>query len=618
MAGRSMRRLIGNTPLLSLALHILQRAYETRLIAPGDPIAEATSGNTGISFAAIGRAMGHPVTVFMPDWMSTERIALISSFGASVVLVSKADGGFLGSIARADAMKVADPRTFLPHQFSNEANIDAHFTGTGPEIWLQLQGQGLTPDAFVAGVGTGGTVMGVGRYLKSRKPSVTVHPLEHTLHGRRRQAGQLGRLLRPRVRHAHAVVRRQPPPGEQPRRAGLDRGEHVRDVGRGQIREGVKRDRPRRTACEDAVEHERLYVDVQIERAANALHHGHRPAARVRHTAFSRPDPQVAEARSEPHGHDGAAPRVIPREAIAQPGRQAQHPLHPTAQHTRGGGPGLPHGHVREHMVHQMRGPLGHAAPGATGTAPASCTGERHEPIEAAGLAANPRDPARQPAAAEEVAALLLDEPRQAFAIAHPSGLRTERVEVIADDAGEHTPGGTPRFIPRRRHRHAWAGGVRRANGALTRHGRLSANRGRPRDSSCVRGRRHALSNLHTTVRVPRLNRPACTGFVRPAVRARRVESRQPNVLRIKAPPGRATVVAGAPSGRNPNATFRRALPDRGNRPADVRGAVAILCHRREWDWTRCRPKPHADSVRRDHRRGKADGLPARAASMGR
>jgi len=202
----SLRRLIGNTPLLALefrvdgeprtiyakyeplnltgsikdrmALHILRRAYETGAIAAGDPIAEATSGNTGISFAAIGRSLGHPVTVFMPDWMSAERIALISSFGASVVLVSKTDGGFLGSIARADAMKDANPRTFLPHQFSNEANIDAHFTGTGPEIWLQLQSQQLAPDAFVAGVGTGGTVMGVGRYLKQQRPAIAVHPLE--------------------------------------------------------------------------------------------------------------------------------------------------------------------------------------------------------------------------------------------------------------------------------------------------------------------------------------------------------------------------------------------------------------------------------------------------------
>ena len=203
---RAMQRLIGNTPLLALtfrldgeprtiyakyeplnftgsikdrmALHILQRAYEHGEIAPGDPIAEATSGNTGISFCAIGRALGHPVTVFMPDWMSAERIALISSFGASVMLVSKADGGFVGAIARADAIKDANPRTFLPHQFSNDANVEAHAAGTGPEIWKQLAAAGLTPDAFVAGVGTGGTVMGVGRFLKSRRPAVRVHPLE--------------------------------------------------------------------------------------------------------------------------------------------------------------------------------------------------------------------------------------------------------------------------------------------------------------------------------------------------------------------------------------------------------------------------------------------------------
>ena len=201
-----MRRLIGNTPLLSLffkvrgeprtiyakyeplnltgsikdrmALHILERAYESGQIAAGDPIAEATSGNTGISFAAIGRALGHPVTIFMPDWMSSERISLISSFGASIVLVSKADGGFLGAIDRANAMKHTQPRTFLPHQFSNAANIDAHVAGTGPEIWAQLQSHGLTPDAFVAGVGTGGTVMGAGRFLKSKHQAVRVHPLE--------------------------------------------------------------------------------------------------------------------------------------------------------------------------------------------------------------------------------------------------------------------------------------------------------------------------------------------------------------------------------------------------------------------------------------------------------
>jgi cysteine synthase A len=203
---RSIRRLIGNTPLLALylryrgerrtiyakyeslnltgsikdrmAVHILQRAYEEGQLAPGDPIAEATSGNTGIAVAAIGRALGHPVTIFMPDWMSSERVALISSFGATIVLVSKTDGGFLGAMAQADDLKARNPRTFLPHQFANEANVEAHFAGTGPEISLQLAAHQLRPDAFVAGVGTGGTVMGVGRYLRSQRPDTRVHPLE--------------------------------------------------------------------------------------------------------------------------------------------------------------------------------------------------------------------------------------------------------------------------------------------------------------------------------------------------------------------------------------------------------------------------------------------------------
>ena len=161
-----------------MALHILQRASESGQLAPGAPIAEATSGNTGIAIAAIGRALGHPVTIFMPDWMSAERVALISSFGATIVLVSKADGGFLGAMAQADAQKAANPLTFLPHQFANDANVEAHVSSTGPEIWWQLAAHGLKPDAFVAGVGTGGTVMGVGRYLRSQSAAVRVHPLE--------------------------------------------------------------------------------------------------------------------------------------------------------------------------------------------------------------------------------------------------------------------------------------------------------------------------------------------------------------------------------------------------------------------------------------------------------
>ena len=202
----SLHRLVGNTPLLAInlpfrgsprviyakqeslnftgsikdrmALFIIERAYREGRLKPGDRIAEATSGNTGISVAAIGRALGHPVTIFMPDWMSAERVALLTSFGATIVTVSREDGGFLGSIAQADALAARTPNVFLPHQFSNEANVQAHLETTGPEIWLQLHAAGLKPDAFVAGVGTGGTVMGAGLALSMRKPSVKVHPLE--------------------------------------------------------------------------------------------------------------------------------------------------------------------------------------------------------------------------------------------------------------------------------------------------------------------------------------------------------------------------------------------------------------------------------------------------------
>jgi cysteine synthase len=167
----SLHRLIGNTPLLAvdvryrgeprriyakheslnltgsikdrMALFVLEQAYLHGHIRPGDRIAEATSGNTGISFAALGRALGHPVTIFMPDWMSEERRALIASFGAEIVLVSRGEGGFLGSIERAEEMAGAgDPHVFLPRQFSNEANVRAHSTTTGPEIWLQLPAAG--------------------------------------------------------------------------------------------------------------------------------------------------------------------------------------------------------------------------------------------------------------------------------------------------------------------------------------------------------------------------------------------------------------------------------------------------------------------------------------------
>ncbi len=203
---RGLRHLVGNSPLLTIectyrgekrlicakaenlnltgsikdrmALHILTQAYVRGLIAPGAPIVEATSGNTGISIAAIGRAMGHPVVIFMPDWMSRERIDLIRSLGAEIHLVSREDGGFLGSIDRAEAHAASTPGAFLPRQFSNEDNVGAHAETTGPEIWWQLRYHGLTPDAFVAGVGTGGTIMGAGRFLREVHPAVKLRPLE--------------------------------------------------------------------------------------------------------------------------------------------------------------------------------------------------------------------------------------------------------------------------------------------------------------------------------------------------------------------------------------------------------------------------------------------------------
>jgi cysteine synthase A len=161
-----------------MALHILRSACESGELQPGCRVVEATSGNTGISFAALSRALGHPATIFMPSWMSAERQQLISSYGAEIMLVTAAQGGFLGAIRMAEEMAARTPHVFLPRQFSNQANIEAHATTTGPEIFLQLEEAGLAPQAFVAGVGTGGTVMGVGRFLREKNPAVCIHPVE--------------------------------------------------------------------------------------------------------------------------------------------------------------------------------------------------------------------------------------------------------------------------------------------------------------------------------------------------------------------------------------------------------------------------------------------------------
>lgn len=160
-----------------VAYYVLRNAYETGGIHPDDIIVEATSGNTGIAFSAVGRYLGHRVIIFMPDWMSRERQVLMKSYGAEVRLVSKDEGGFLGSIQMTEELAMQGG-IFLPCQFSNELNCDAHYHTTGTEIVNQLASIGKTADAVIAGVGTGGTVMGIGRRLRAANPSCRIYPLE--------------------------------------------------------------------------------------------------------------------------------------------------------------------------------------------------------------------------------------------------------------------------------------------------------------------------------------------------------------------------------------------------------------------------------------------------------
>ncbi|WP_427452031.1 PLP-dependent cysteine synthase family protein [Litorimonas sp. WD9-15] len=199
----ALDKLIGNTPLIAvhledkgthrtihakleyfnlsgsikdrMALEVLRQAYLKGALQPGDMIVEATSGNAGIALCALGRALGHPVRIYMPDWMSAERIALMRGYGSEVVLVSHDEGGFLGSIAMAEDLARSRNDVFLPRQFSNPDNCNAHCKGTGPEIARQL---GRCPNRFVAGVGTGGTVMGVGTALRALCPETKIHPME--------------------------------------------------------------------------------------------------------------------------------------------------------------------------------------------------------------------------------------------------------------------------------------------------------------------------------------------------------------------------------------------------------------------------------------------------------
>ena len=157
-----------------VAKAMLDRAEREGKLTPGATIIEPTSGNTGIGLAAIGASRGYHVVLTMPDTMSVERRNLLKAFGAEIVLTPGAKG-MAGAIEKASELAAATPGSFVPGQFENPVNPAAHRATTGPEIWHDTYGQ---VDIFVAGVGTGGTIRGVGSYLKAQNPNVKIIAVE--------------------------------------------------------------------------------------------------------------------------------------------------------------------------------------------------------------------------------------------------------------------------------------------------------------------------------------------------------------------------------------------------------------------------------------------------------
>ncbi|STY72678.1 O-acetylserine sulfhydrylase [Micrococcus luteus] len=153
---------------------IVDAAEAAGELTPGGTIVEGTSGNTGIALAMVGAARGYRVILTMPETMSTERRVMLKAFGAEIVLTPGADG-MRGALERAQEIVRSTPNSIWAQQFANQANVQAHYTGTGPEIWDASEG---AVDVFIAGVGTGGTITGAGRYLREQKPDVKLIAIE--------------------------------------------------------------------------------------------------------------------------------------------------------------------------------------------------------------------------------------------------------------------------------------------------------------------------------------------------------------------------------------------------------------------------------------------------------
>ena len=157
-----------------IARAMIDDAEAKGLLHEGSVIIEPTSGNTGIGLASVAAARGYRVIIVMPETMSVERRQLMKAYGAELVLTPGAQG-MKGAIAKADELAAEIPHSFIPGQFVNPANPEAHYTTTGPEIWEDTDG---TVNAFVAGVGTGGTITGIGRYLREKNPAVRIVAVE--------------------------------------------------------------------------------------------------------------------------------------------------------------------------------------------------------------------------------------------------------------------------------------------------------------------------------------------------------------------------------------------------------------------------------------------------------